>query len=519
MNYKKDLFFIFLIFITTNFFLSVKPIYKKTETKQIKKVKEAKETKRYKQEKQENTEEESEDEIQLAFPKIEKQTKNPKIKNDDFEEEIEESKTKIHSIYKEKNLWIRLKNLFLKKPIDKNFDKWIEFVENDWLTQNINIYATIKKREQTLEILNKFIDTNINLLENKELWENKKIPEAIELLNKKKNKNIEISKQEEENKTYLNTFANPIIPLSEKIIIPQNGQVYVFGDIHGNFDAIKKLFFYLINKKVINKKLKIQGQNYFIFLGDYVDRGQQGLETLLTLFKLKIQNPEKVILIRGNHENHYQNTINGFITKINKNIFLVTEDTTEKFTEKGEILKKLEDEEMPNPEILRQLIYSILLSYELMPATVFLGYESDQKPIQFIELSHAAIEYKYDPKEFLSQSLSNNNFIQFSQIKLEKNLKYNSFINLKNVSKEGKLYYFNHIDQLNKELSKIKEYQKKRPNIIYNILWSDISTYPPVPHIKISTERLGTLLYSSKFIDEYFNKISSDDNKIIMLIR
>ncbi len=43
-------------------------------------------------------------------------------------------------------------------------------------------------------------------------------------------------------------------------------------------------------------------ENNYVFLGDIVDRGKHSLEVLCLLLALKVQYPQRVFLVRGNHE-------------------------------------------------------------------------------------------------------------------------------------------------------------------------------------------------------------------------
>jgi len=79
-------------------------------------------------------------------------------------------------------------------------------------------------------------------------------------------------------------------------------EVYVIGDIHGNLQSMLKLI-EIIEKK--NPKL-------VIFLGDIVDRGTYQLECLILVFALKVIEPNRYFLLRGNHETLEMNQYYGF---------------------------------------------------------------------------------------------------------------------------------------------------------------------------------------------------------------
>ncbi|EER18022.1 protein phosphatase type 1, putative [Perkinsus marinus ATCC 50983] len=82
----------------------------------------------------------------------------------------------------------------------------------------------------------------------------------------------------------------------------------VVGDIHGQYPDLLRL-------------LDCGGyppETKYLFLGDYVDRGPYGMECMLLLSALKVKYPEKIYLLRGNHECAPISRIYGFYDEVKR---------------------------------------------------------------------------------------------------------------------------------------------------------------------------------------------------------
>ncbi|KAK5967163.1 Serine/threonine-protein phosphatase [Trichostrongylus colubriformis] len=96
--------------------------------------------------------------------------------------------------------------------------------------------------------------------------------------------------------------------LSQTSLIDVQPPIKICGDIHGQYADVLRLFDQSGFPPDVN----------YLFLGDYVDRGQQNLECIGLIFCYKIKYPGNFFALRGNHECSPINRVYGFFEECNR---------------------------------------------------------------------------------------------------------------------------------------------------------------------------------------------------------
>ncbi|MFC1843049.1 metallophosphoesterase [Candidatus Dependentiae bacterium] len=165
----------------------------------------------------------------------------------------------------------------------------------------------------------------------------------------------------------------------EKIILDPKTKIVIIGDRHGDIRSLNAFFGEMIYKGYINKHLKITRKDlHFFFLGDYGDRGFNSCEVLYLLMVFKAANPDKVVLLKGNHEFVETNKIYGF----NKEI----------------------QNKYGKPKDRIGISWMVKKFYNFLPLAVYVGTGGNKKNKEkdFALFCHAGIDLRFNPQKLLN---------------------------------------------------------------------------------------------------------------------
>ncbi|RNC31301.1 serine/threonine-protein phosphatase PP1 beta, partial [Trypanosoma cruzi] len=96
--------------------------------------------------------------------------------------------------------------------------------------------------------------------------------------------------------------------MSQPMMVRLEAPVNVCGDIHGQINDLVEIF----------RAGGMPPTSRYLFLGDYVDRGKYGTEVISVLLGLKVLHPDKMYVLRGNHESESICRIYGFFDEVKR---------------------------------------------------------------------------------------------------------------------------------------------------------------------------------------------------------
>ena len=156
-------------------------------------------------------------------------------------------------------------------------------------------------------------------------------------------------------------------PFAQKVEVPPGAELFLHADLHGDLRSLLTDLDWLNQQKYLDGFQIVRPDFYMVFFGDYTDRGNYGIEGLYTLLRLKLANPDRVFLGRGNHEEVSIASRYGFLSE-------------------GRVKYGADFD----PK-------KILRAYDFLPVVLYVGAAGN-----FVQLNHGGMEPGYDPRALLA---------------------------------------------------------------------------------------------------------------------
>ena len=155
-------------------------------------------------------------------------------------------------------------------------------------------------------------------------------------------------------------------PFAQKLEVPEGAEVFLHADLHGDIRSLLADLDWLTEQGYLRDFTVTRPGFYLVFFGDYADRGRFGVEVLYTLLRLKLTNPDRVFLGRGNHEEVSLAARYGFLSE-------------------GRVKYGAEFDAK-----------KVLRAYDFLPVVIYLGAAGN-----YIQCNHGGMEPGFDPRPLL----------------------------------------------------------------------------------------------------------------------
>lgn len=288
------------------------------------------------------------------------------------------------------------------------------------------------------------------------------------------NRNIDFlnAKIEEYCKTCVpQDYSKNSVAFIEKYDLAPESKIAVIGDIHGNGLRLHGTLETLRNENFLNEKYQCNPLHHIIFLGDYVNRGENNLKVLELLSSIKLENKDQVHLIRGNHED------------------FLTIDELIHYSKRDDLYYNY------RMDSRNDLLLNIF--FQTLPSSVYLGQNNE-----YVQFSHGGVHFKTDPVPLLETERTHlwiNDSPEFSN-------RIQSLINVENIDKTKQEIKWQ------KAAAELDRLSKKIHICCNNIYWHDLGD------VEQPIDQNGRTQISLKSLKSYL-LLSGKTKKVKCLVR
>ena len=181
----------------------------------------------------------------------------------------------------------------------------------------------------------------------------------------------------------------------QRLMVKPEDKVITVGDIHGSCHSLCRNILTWIDRGFLDRDFRLAPNTYLVFLGDIADRGRYGVECWYFLMKLKIKNPERVFILRGNHEDYGISIINGFYYELARKYEQSSLDFIYGLPGESYLIPKF-DNLYVNPFDANDLDLEFNKIFYLLPQALFVGNQADG----FIQFCHGGVPISFVQKIF-----------------------------------------------------------------------------------------------------------------------